>query len=289
MTQLFTYAKINVVIKESLSKYYSNFLKLFILFSVFYWLFIYFLKSDDQIYFDIFGLLLGLLPIFGVILGVYIQNEWGGFKSYVGKSIIFITISLLMWFLGQTTYLFLSKTLGEVPYPGLPDYFFIFIDIFYTLSMLAVMKYSGAKSQMSKSKLTYLPLLIIPIASVILNIRIFFGDWSSIFSAEASGSETIFNLIYTFGSIADMAVIVITILFSFSKLGGKMRSAIYLLFVGVVFQYVGDVLYSYIEARPDFPINGNAADFVYFLSIASIIFALIKFNNFAIQQDRQTI
>lgn len=253
---------------------YKKLLLFFITASVVYWVGITFFSLSDT-FFTIFGFLLFLLPLATAIYGFYVSKQWGGFKSHVGKSITFASISMIMWAMGQGIYLLYSIFSGEVPFPGPPDFFFIFLDPFYALAILSIMQYSGATNKMGKTSLSYLILMIIPLASLYINFKVFFGE----FSLDVFSDLNIFDLIYTFGSIILMALVSITLIFSIGKLGGRMKVAVYLFFFGFIFQYIGDLLYSLLEAQPDtFPINGNQADFIFFVSIACIALAFSRFN-----------
>ncbi len=253
---------------------YKKLLLLFVSLSVIYWAGITLFNLSDT-YFTIFGFLLFLLPLLTAIYGFSVAGQWGGSKSFVGKSIIFASISMLMWAAGQGLYLAFSLLKGDVPYPGPPDLFFVFIDPFYALAMLAIMRYSGAKNKIGRFSLVYLTWLTVPLFSLYINFRMFFGD----FSLEVLRGLNILDLVYTFGSIILMALVGVTLILSIGKLGGKMKIPVYLFFLGFVFQYIGDLIYSLLEKQPDsFPINGNQADFIFFLSIACIAIAFTRFN-----------
>lgn len=252
--------------------YLSKILKCLMLFSVVYWIGLYYFQPDSRYLYDVFGLLLTILPLLGGIYGLNAQKEWGGMESFVGKSLIFISLSLFAWSFGQFTY-FIYSFSEEIPYPGLPDYFFILMDPFYALALLSVMRYSGAVKNF-KSSISYLFSLIVPLVSLYINYVIFFGDTSYF---EVIDTAVIFDLIYSFGSIALMSLTILTVAMSINKLGGKMRTAIYLLFVGFVIQYIGDVSFSILESQ-DLSYNGNLSDFIYFVSITCVVLGITQFN-----------
>ena len=251
---------------------FSWFVKLYILLGVIYGVFITVFEVSDPLY-NVFGVLLTVMPLLGFVFGILVGKQWGGIESMVGRSLLSISLSLLAWALGQGVFFYYSMTLEEIPYPGLPDYFFIFIDPFYALALLAIMKYAGAKSNM-KTAFAYLLLLVVPLASIYINYYLFFGELS-IFSEI--DSAVVFDLIYTFGSIAIMALTVITVALSIRTLGGKMRVAIYMFFLGFALQYAGDIFYSMLEAQ-GISYVGSLSDLIYFLSIASVTLGLLKMN-----------
>jgi len=260
----------------------SKILKGFLALSVTYWLFLLFTNPVNDIYYNVFGFLLMFLPLVGFVVGISISKQWEGLKSKVGRSLIFVSLSLLMWFIGQSLYLFYALKTGDVPFPGLPDYFFIFIDPFYALALFSILKYSGATTNMKRSW-AHLVLLIVPLFSIFLNYQIFFSDLEYFKTIDPSVT---FDLIYTFGSIVVMSFVILTIVLSINKLGGKMRTALYYLFVGIIFQYIGDVAYSFFEANSSsfFSMtnnktgNGALPDLLFLISIGLIAIGLTKFD-----------
>jgi hypothetical protein len=247
-------------------------IKLFAVFSIIYWVFI-FATDAEMILFDLFGVMLIILPILGIIYACNVKKEWGGFKSSVGKSITFITISLLAWAIGQAIFVYYAISAGEVPYPGAPDLFFILMDPFYALAMIMIMKYSGASRNIGRKSYAPLILLTVPLALLAFNYWFFFG--TEFVFGDLPDPELIFNLIYSFGSTLVMTLIVITVVLSYGKLGGKMKSALYIIFAGILLQYVGDILYSLIELESD-AWNGTPGDFLFFLSLTTVIIGLTK-------------
>jgi len=248
-------------------------IKIYIILCVTYWIGLTLLKIEADLYYDVFGVALLILPLLGVYIGLKMKDEWGGRKSSVGRSIFLISMGVTMWTLGQTTYLGYYFLTRDVPFPGVPDYFFIFMDPLYALGLLAIMNFSGAKSNIKKSY-GHLLLLFVPIAAIYINYKFFFGD-GSIF--REIDSAVIFDLIYTFGSTLLMAIAILALSLSLGKLGGKMKTAIYLILIGVALQYSGDVAYAIVEEE-SLRYNGNFADFLFFLSISSIILGMMSFS-----------
>ena len=272
----------------------SKILKVSLALSIVYWLFLLFTNPTSDVYYNVFGFLLMALPLVGFAVGLTISKQWEGLKSKVGRSLIFVSLSLLMWFIGQSLYLFYSLKTGEVPFPGLPDYFFVFIDPFYALALFSILKYSGAATNMKRSW-AHLALLTVPLLSIYLNYKIFFSDPEFFKNIDA---PVTFDLIYTFGSIVVMSFVILTIILSVNKLGGKMKMALYYLFVGIIFQYIGDIAYSFFEANSSNILsitnnktsNGTLPDLLFLISIGLIAIGLTKFdtkplNNFKEQTD----
>ena len=272
----------------------SKILKALLMLAVVYWVFLLFTNPTNDIFYNLFGFFLMFLPLIGVVVGLSISKQWDGLKSKVGRSLIFVSLSLLMWFLGQSSYLFYSLRTGDVPFPGLPDYFFIFIDPFYAFALFWILKYSGAASNIKRSW-AHLVLLVVPLFSVYLNYRIFFSGLDYFKNIDL---QVTFELLYSFGSVAIMSLMVIVLVLSANKLGGKMKISLYYTFIGIIFQYVGDVVFSLIESSQNGYIllynnktgNGTSADLIYLISIGLIAVGLTKFdtkplNNFKEQTN----
>jgi len=262
--------------------------------AVVYWVFLLFTNPTNDIFYNLFGFFLMFLPLIGVVVGLSISKQWDGLKSKVGRSLIFVSLSLLMWFLGQSSYLFYSLRTGDVPFPGLPDYFFIFIDPFYAFALFWILKYSGAASNIKRSW-AHLVLLVVPLFSVYLNYRIFFSGLDYFKNIDL---QVTFELLYSFGSVAIMSLMVIVLVLSANKLGGKMKISLYYTFIGIIFQYVGDIVFSLIESSQNGYVllynnktgNGTLADLIYLVSIGLIAIGLTKFdtkplNNFKEQTN----
>ena len=56
-----------------------------------------------------------------------------------------------------------------------------------------------------------------------------------------------------------------------------MRFALYAIFIGILFQYIGDIAYIFAELE-NTVYNGNLSDFIYFLSIAFVTIGLSRLN-----------
>lgn len=250
--------------------------KVFAVVGIVYWALLWFVFPDAAtVYFDASGVLLTLMALLGVIVGFRIRREWGGFKSTVGKSITFVSLSLLAWFVAQVTFLATYYIIGDVPYPGLPDIFFVLIDPFYAVALLLMIRYSGATANLGSSKsLGKFLLLVVPLLCIYMNYKIFIGDLSIFQNMDGA---IFFDLIYTFGSIMVITLLVLVFLLSINKLGGMMRMALYILFVGFVLQYIGDVIYT-LRIAEDIYYNGDIADFVFFLSIVAVTVGLARMN-----------
>src|SRR3989344_9381414 len=79
-------------------------------------------KAPSGLSGDVFSDTYGILALVGGAAGIGIAAKWGGFKSLMGKSVMFFSFGLLAQALGQFVYSIYFFWLDqEVPYPSLGD------------------------------------------------------------------------------------------------------------------------------------------------------------------------
>src|ERR1700722_2110210 len=66
---------------------------------------------------------IGLIPLIGGVLGLHKSRMWGGFNSYVGRALLFISIGGICWGSGQMFWSLYYNIFTNVaiPYPSLAD------------------------------------------------------------------------------------------------------------------------------------------------------------------------
>lgn len=238
------------------------------LLSILYWaLFNHSLQNqNNSIYGLIFGGLLSVMSLIAFAFTLRRSFEWELFTSYVGKSLFFISLAMLMWGIGEAIYLY-STTFETLE--GVYDYAFILIDPFFFIGI-----YFLAKSLNTiKTVISNLSLIIIPLIVLLLNFFFISQTRNEEFTKAFTNMDT--NLIFILGSILLSSFVISIIILSGKKLGGKFKTALYMILVGILFQYIGDNLF---EISETFQQNGSLADLVFFLSILSVFYGVTKLN-----------
>src|SRR3989344_6674976 len=97
-------------------------LTIFSLFTL-WWLHInFFLKTTDSSHNLVFTDTYGIIALIGGIAGLFISKKWGGYRSLMGRSILFFALGLLLQEFGQLSYSVYYYVLHvEVPYPSVGD------------------------------------------------------------------------------------------------------------------------------------------------------------------------
>ncbi|NDC31981.1 MAG: hypothetical protein EBZ58_13855, partial [Bacteroidetes bacterium] len=83
-----------------------------------FWVFIS-LTNQNANYKLAFGATYGLMALLGAIFGLLNANKWGGRKSALGLTIIFLSVGLLFAEFGQLVFSYYNIIKSvEVPYPS---------------------------------------------------------------------------------------------------------------------------------------------------------------------------
>jgi hypothetical protein len=246
---------------HNLNKNFENLIKLIFFTLIFTWFIFKYIANLDS-YSDFFAIFLALTALLGGVSSLHRSKEWGFNKSQIGLTLICFSLGLFMWFLGQSFYYLDSKT--QVPL-NIYEFFFIFIDPLYLLGLYFLANSIGTFKVLKSN----LALIILPILIFIINFLIVSyinkGDFLEILNFKIED-------LYIFGSIV-LATFVISILLFSKKLGGTFKSALYLILIGILLQFIGDNLFAFFENQIE---NGSLADLLFFASISIITYGVYK-------------
>lgn len=167
------------------------------------WNFFLYINPDKTTLFNyLFNVMYSFLFIYGAVLAFFTFQKYS-FSSDIGKSLLFYTISLLSYALGLFVWSFYNVILQvEVPYPGLPDLFFILFQPFSAISFIYLVRSFGGKFT--------LPRLI---ELVILSSVLFFILYSFLSTTSLGGDipvmARVLNVTYPFfdAFLASLAII----------------------------------------------------------------------------------
>ena len=214
----------------------------------------------------IFGFLIALLAYISSFFTLLRSFEWELFKSYLGKSMFFISLALFSWGIGQT--LFLLSSL-DTKFEQMYDYVFVFIDPLYLIGIYFISRSLNT----FRGLVTNLKIFLIPIAIFLINLFMFSLLRNEEITEAFRGFD--FNLLFILGSIILSSFVISILVISGKKIGGKFKVALYFILVGLLLQYLGDNLF---EINTAFQVNGSVADLTFFLSILFIFNGVVKLN-----------
>ena len=207
---------------------------------------------------------LTIIPLTGGILGLRNAVLWGGIKSMMGRSSLFLSLGLLAWGIGNivwTYYIFFTAT--EVPYPSFADFGYILSPLFFLFGIRGLFRVVGAhfslRSAKGKLLIFIIPLLVILISVYLL---IYVARGGVLVHDSGSYIKLFFDLLYPLSDIAILTMISLIYFLSRDFLGGRYKAPILIIFFGFVLFYASDFSFSYTTTIGTF-YNGSFTDFLF--------------------------
>jgi len=213
-----------------------------------------------------------LMAVLGVIFGLAVAKSWGGFKSILGKTVIFFCIGLLLQIFGQTIYSFYNLFLKvEIPYPSLADLGYFLSIPFYAYATVLLAKASGAglslKFVRKKIQAVVIPVLALT-ASYLVFLKGYEFDWSS-------PVRVFLDFGYPLGQAFYVSLALLVFILSKDYLGGLMRPRVLIILFALAIQYIAD--YNFLlQAHNGTWVNGGYGDYIYLISYFIMTIALVN-------------
>ena len=196
----------------------------------------------------------------------------GGFRSYFGKAIIFLSIGLLLQEFGQLAYSYLNSIKHvAVPYPSWPDIGFFGSIPAYILGAYFLAKGLNTGGIIKKApwKLVFGILL----SAIIIGI----SYWQFLKGYEANGTPgkvIFFDFGYPLGQAIYVSIAVTILVCVKGLLGGKMKKPVILLLGAFLVQYLAESNFLYQTIHETWGPAGYG-DFIYMSSYFLMSLALI--------------
>lgn len=241
----------------------TRFLILFYFLLVIWWLSLHFrgLENTTENYF--YSLVYGLIPLLWGLFGLKTSQEWGGFKSTMGRCVRFLSLGLCSWAVGNIVFAYYNLVLNiEVPYPSIADYIFFLSFPLWIIGMSHFSKLSGAYFSMRqfKGKIAF---LLIPLIAIISSYYLLFivargGE----IDTTGGWQKLILDIAFPIGDALILTIGLMLYGLSYSYLGGKYKLPIIITLIGFFLAYITDFSYSYTTTLQTFFV-GNWVDLLY--------------------------
>lgn len=219
----------------------------------------------------LFTVTYGVLALFGGLSGLMAARKWGGRKSLLGRSILLISIGLLLQEFGQLAYsyyIYVANT--DVPYPSAGDIGYFGSVVFYVWGSFVLSKALGVK--LSKASVTNkIVAFVLPATMLIVSYVIFLKGYS--FGDSASALQTFLDFGYPLTQAVYVSVALLAYLLTRGLLGGIMRSRVLLLLVSFMVQYIADFSFLY-QVQHETWYAGGWNDLIYATSYALMAIAI---------------
>lgn len=215
-----------------------------------FWIALFVTGSKEGFYNYLYSFLFGLVPFFGGIAAMIGSRAWGGMKSAVGKSMFFVGFGLFLWGSGENIWSYYNFFLNEpAPYPSWADLGFGPSIFFYCLGAYYLSKATGAKYALKKTSVKILSvlatLLLLGFSYYLLIIKARDTTLGALVFSHDNFFKVVLDIAYPFGGFIGLLLAVLISGLSFKYLGGRYKSDIYYLLIGLAVMFVGDYSFSY--------------------------------------------
>ncbi len=215
----------------------------------------------------------GLIAIIGTVFGFWASKKWGGYKTVLGKSLLFFTLGLLFQEIGQLIYqYYVTYKHVQIPYPSIGDIFYFGSSLLYITGAAFMAKAAGFGVAIKQTKykvITVIVPIIIIGASFYLLLHGHKYDTSKPLTVFLDAGYPIVEAIY-------ISIAVVAFLLSRKLLGGIIRSGIMFIIFALVIQYLGDFMFIFQSNRGTW-IQGGKDDLIYMTSYFLMTVVMIKF------------
>lgn len=235
----------------------------------------------------------GILALVGGIFGLIASKKWGGYKSILGRAIVFFSLGLFLQAFGQAAYSYYAYILGvDAPYPSIGDVGYFGSIPLYILGVWNLGKAAGAKLSLRSYK-NKLWAILVPAAILFISYFIFLKDYSvcpvdeETMEAVCSTPVQVFlDFGYPLGQAIYVSVAMLVYFLSKKLLGGIMRTKILLVLFALTVQYIADFIFLYQNSR-DTWVPGGVNDFTYLVAYIIMITALLRMRHLDLKTPQQ--
>ncbi|HSX23529.1 MAG TPA: hypothetical protein VLE74_00290 [Candidatus Saccharimonadales bacterium] len=238
-----------------------------------WWLSFQRIVENQSITVQWFGGTYGVLALMGAIIGLVTALKWGGFKTILGKALMFVSLGLLFQEFGQlilTYYIYGSHI--QIPYPSWGDVAYFGSTLSYICGGIFLTKAVGIKFSLKNVKYKAVAFLV-PAILLAISYAIFLFHHQYDFGKPL----TVFlDLGYPIGDAIYISLAVLAYLLSSRLLGGVMKPAIIILICGLFLQYVADFNFLYQSSRGTY-LAGKYADLLYLIAYFVTTTAMVRF------------
>lgn len=215
----------------------------------------------------------GVVALIGGLIGLYAARKWGGFKTVLGKALIFFSLGLLAQEAGQLIYAYyVDVSHIDIPYPSWGDVAYFGSVILYIIGAIYLTKLSGAKFSLKETKYKAIA-VIVPVVLVSVSYYVLLRGHEY----DTSHLPTVFlDFGYPMGQAVYISIALTAYLLSRKLLGGVMKAGILFIIGALCLQYIADFNFIY-ETNRGTGLWGGRGDLLYLIAYFAMAIALTKF------------
>lgn len=222
---------------------------------------------------QLWGATYQILALYGGIVGLFISQKWGGYKSLIGRIILAFSVGLLLQVFGQSysSYYVYHYVVESPPYPAIGDIGFFGSVIAYIYGVILLARVSGLGSKLKKAHNKFWA-FIIPFVLLLSSYLFFLKGYEF----DLSNPLLVFlDFGYPLGQAFYVALAILVLFMSRNFLGGLMKKPILFLIFALIVQYFSDTFFLY-QAHNGTWYVGNINDFLYCASYFIMGLAIIN-------------
>lgn len=250
----------------------------FLLLLVVFWFVLHIEGSKGGFYNYFYSFLFGLIPLIGGIVAIFRSHIWGGLRSAVGKAVFYIGLGIFLWGCGEMIWSYYNFFAGvAAPYPSLADIGFAPSIFFYGLGSMYLSNATGAKfAWRNKYAKMFVTIALILISAFSYYILVTVARNGIVIPAGESTLKTILDVAYPLGDFVALCLAVIISGLSFRYLGGKYKSDISSILLGLGVMFVADSIFSYTTTIGTY-YNANFGDLLLTIGVFLLTFGVLGF------------
>lgn len=218
-----------------------------------WWLFIQTMGWVDTTQNYAFGLVFGLIPLVGGVVGLHNARQWGGMRSVMGRATAYLSLGLMSWSIGGLIWAYYNFFGAvEVPYPSLADLAYIVSWPLWAVGAIELSHATGARFSLrergGKLMLLAIPFMVIAASYYLLVVVARGGE----ITAGGGALKSFFDLAYPMGDVVILSFALVIFGLSFKYLGGRYKTPIFILLAGFVVNYFADFAFSWTTLQGTF-------------------------------------
>ncbi len=228
-----------------------------------------------------FGGAYALIGVTGGSFGLFFAAaSWGGWRSVMGRAVIFLALGLLGQSFGQLVWTYYNTILQvEVPYPSVADIGYFALIPFNALAMWYLARAAGVRFSFQRSWV-WAPVIGVPLVMLAVSYVLFLRDYEF---DPSSPLRVFLDFGYPTGEAIVISLAILTFILTRNFLGGVMRwRVLYIVFAFVV-QYITDYTFLYHDSREIY-YNAGPVDLMYMTSFLIMSLGLLALRYQAVVQ-----
>lgn len=204
------------------------------------------------------------------ILGISTAKHWGGLKSSVGKSVLFISLGVIMWGVGQAgwTYFVIKDPAQQSPPSDLVSILYFTSIPLWAYGIFKLSKASGARYGLRSLKAKVAVLLMTVLTLVISYIVLVNVARGGTAYFHQTFDVIFFDLGYAAGDAINLILALAIYGLSWKLLGGRFKIPISVILLGFALIYMADFWFSFRDGKGLY-YNGDWTDLLYLMMAAT--------------------